>query len=100
MVFSSYKISYLLLQLQHLASASKPIENECSFFLASRKFFAAEVNEESNPPDSNTPTGTSLIKRLRVASIKVLFNSKSNFDQPFHNLHRQVVIFNKTCFCV
>jgi hypothetical protein len=40
----------------------------------------AEVNEESNPPDSNTPMGTSLIKRLRVASIRVLqINSKSKF---------------------
>jgi hypothetical protein len=39
----------------------------------------AEVNEESNPPDNNTPMGTSLIKRL-VASIRVLrINSKSKF---------------------
>jgi hypothetical protein len=50
----------------------------------------AEVNEESNPPDSNTPMGTSLIKRLRVASIRVLqLTLNLNFDQPFHNLHRQ-----------
>jgi hypothetical protein len=39
----------------------------------------AEVNEESNLLTA-TPMGTSLIKRLRVASIRVLrINSKSKF---------------------
>ena len=50
--------------------------NTIFFFLAAVNTFnnreaIDEINEVSKPPDKITPTGTSLIKRLRVASIKL-----------------------------
>ena len=65
------------------ASASNPIENECKSlpFSFNKRAAIDDVKDESNPPESNTPIGTSLIKRLRVASVKasLISNNSSSF---------------------
>ena len=65
------------------AEASNPIENECnSCPLPSNNLDVIDaINDESNPPESNTPKGTSHINRFSTACVKLDCKAcKSNFS--------------------
>ena len=65
------------------AEASNPIENECnSCPVPSNNLEVIEaIKEESNPPESNTPKGTSHINLFSTAWVKLDCKAcKSNFS--------------------
>jgi hypothetical protein len=79
MMLSAYKIScFFCCCYTSGAFASKPIANECIFYLLLLKSCGNDANDESNPPERSAQ-GTSAINLLRTALVKVAFiAAKSN----------------------